>query len=72
MRLRTYRSMILKILLVALFGIITLSCAYGLERIRWKVQSVFGVNFLKKMGIDIQDKINDLSEGKIRFRFYEP
>ena len=72
MRLKTFRSMLLKILLVAIFGLITFSSAYGLERIRWKVQSVFGVNFLKKMGINIQDKINDLSEGKIRFRFYEP
>ena len=72
MRLKTFRSMQLKILLVTIIGLITFSSTYGFERIRWKVQSVFGVNFLKKMGIDIQNKINDLSEGKIRFKFYEP
>ena len=40
MKLMTYRLMILKILLVASFGLITLSSAYGLERIRWKVQVI--------------------------------
>ncbi len=38
MQNRTYRSMLLKVLLVGSFGLITISYAYGLERIRWKVQ----------------------------------
>ena len=71
MQNRTYRSMLLKILLVGSFGLITISYAYGLERIRWKVQHTGLPGQLK--GIErFAQNIKIMSEGKINFRLYKP
>ena len=71
MQNRTYRSMLLKVLLVGSFGLITISYAYGLERIRWKVQHTGLPGQLK--GIErFAQNIKIMSEGKINFRLYKP
>ena len=71
MQNRTYRSMLLKVLLVGSFGLITSSYAYGLERIRWKVQHTGLPGQLK--GIErFAQNIKIMSEGKINFRLYKP
>ena len=70
MRLKTYRAMILKILLVASFGLITLSSTYGLERIRWKV-STGGFGLYKESMDRMIHNLMTISEGKIKFRLYK-
>ena len=71
MQNRTYRSMLLKVLLVGSFGLITISYANGLERIRWKVQHTGLPGQLK--GIErFAQNIKIMSEGKINFRLYKP
>ena len=68
MQNRTYRSMLLKILLVASFGLITLSNAYGLERIRWKVQHT-AVTPLQLQTVErVAENIKIMSGGKLSFR----
>ena len=72
MRIQTYRSMLLKILLVASFGLITLSNAYGLERIRWKVQHT-AVTPLQLQTVErVAENIKIMSGGKLSFRLYKP
>ena len=53
-----------------IFNITTLS-AFGVERIRWKVQHI-GFGPLKKGVEDFRDKIIVLSEGNIKLRLYGP
>ena len=72
MQNRTYRSMLVKVVLVASFGFITLSSAYGLERIRWKVQVIANVSYWKPLWEDFVENVKIMSEGKIKFRIYEP
>ena len=58
------------LLLLTIFNIIPLS-AFGVEKIRWKVQHMnFGP--LKKGVEDFRDKIIVLSEGNINLRLYGP
>ena len=58
------------VLLLMIFNITTLS-AFGVERIRWKVQHI-GFGPLKKGVENFRDNINVLSEGKIKFRLFGP
>ena len=60
----------LKALLVGIFNLFTISYAFGLESIRWKVQTGF-------VGEDIEgpikkmfENIKTISDGKIKFRYY--
>ena len=39
MRLKNYRSLLLRALFVVSLSLFTISYVFGLERIRWKVQS---------------------------------
>ena len=64
--------MILKILLVASFGLITLSSAYGLERIRWKVQVIANSGYWVDLWKDYVENVKNISDGKIKFRIYDP
>ena len=64
--------MLLKVLLVALFGLDTLSSAYALERIRWKVQHTFNVPQAIQDVEGFVENVKTMSEGKISFRLYKP
>ena len=71
MILLTYKYLLLKALLVGLFSLFTISYVFGLESIRWKVQSGF-------VGEDIEgpikkmfENIKTISDGKIKFRYYK-
>ena len=71
MQNRTYESILLKVFLVAIFGLIILSNTYGLERIRWKVQNCCSAPLFKEVVERISEKIKIMSDGKISFRIYK-
>ena len=69
MILLTNKYLLLKALLVGIFSLFTISYAFGLESIRWKVQTGF-------VGEDIEgpikkmfENIKTISDGKIKFRY---
>ena len=64
--------MLLKVLLVGSFGLITISYANGLERIRWKAQHTFNVPQAIQDVEEFVENVKTMSEGKISFRLYKP
>ena len=71
MILLTYKSLLLKALLVGSFSLITISYVFGLERIRWKVQSGFAGEDIEGPFKNMFKNIKIISEGKITFRYYK-
>ena len=67
----TYKSLFLKALLVGSFSLITISYVFGLERIRWKVQSGFAGEDIEGPFKNMFKNIKIISEGKITFRYYK-
>jgi len=70
MILLVYKRFLLKALLVGLFSLITLTNVFGLEKIRWKVQSGHAGEDIEKPIKKLFENIKTISDGKIRFRYY--
>ena len=71
MILLTFKSLFLKTLLVGTFSLITISHVFGLERIRWKVQSGFAGEDIERPFKNMFENIKTISEGKITFKYYK-
>ena len=48
MRFTIYKYSLVKALLVGLFSLITISYVFGIESIRWKVQSGFAAEYIER------------------------
>ena len=65
-------SWFLNVLLSALLASAAFSSAHALERVRWKMQSVFRSGVMDLLEIKVVESIKTNSEGKLKLRFYEP
>jgi len=68
----THLKTLVAVLLSALLVSSALSSAHALERVRWKMQSVFKSGFMDLLEFKVVERIKTNSEGKIKLRFYEP
>ena len=71
MRFTIYKYSLLKALLVGLFSLITISYVFGIESIRWKVQSGFAGEDIERPFKNMFENIKTISEGKITFKYYK-
>ena len=71
MRFTIYKYSLLKALLVGLFSLITISYVFGIESIRWKVQSGFAGEDIEGPFKNMFENIKTISDGKIKFRYYK-
>ena len=71
MRFTIYKYSLLKALLVGLFSLITISYVFGIESIRWKVQSGFAGEDIEGPIKKMFENIKTISDGKIKFRYYK-
>ena len=71
MRFTIYKYSLLKALLVGLFSLITISYVFGIESIRWKVQSGFAGEDIEGPFKNMFENIKTISDGKIKFKYYK-